>query len=57
MSVKLVLGIGSALPPPCAFAAPVQHKVASRADAHIFNIFLSSLPKGGLGAEMWSAHI
>jgi hypothetical protein len=55
MSVKFVLGIGSAPPPPCAFAALVQHKVASRAAAHIFNIFLSSLPplKGGPGAGMW----
>jgi hypothetical protein len=54
MSVKFVLGIGSAPPPPCALAAPLQHKVAIRAAAHIFNIFLSSLPpKGRLGAEMW----
>jgi hypothetical protein len=44
MSVKFTLGIGSAPPPLCALANPIQHKVASKAVAHIFNIFLSSLP-------------
>jgi hypothetical protein len=45
MSVKLIAGIGSAPPPPCAFAAAALNKIASRAAAHIFNIFRSSLPR------------
>ena len=55
MSVKFVLGIGSAPPPPCALAAPAQHKIASRVTAHIFNIILSSmLPKDRLPTDVLS---